>query len=233
MSGAGTSAKTALKKAIIRAAAHVPQRAVDSVNNLASYLELGQQVRQHDFGPVPRHFPDKYAMFEHMIGQMRHRRVLYLEFGVFEAQTFRFWLRTLESPEARFFGFDSFEGLPTTWNAANPLGHFSLGGEVPDIDDDRGTLVKGWLADTLPLFEPTAHDTLFVNVDVDLFSSTTTVLDHVEKWLEIGSYIYFDEYNDRCHEMRAFDDFLNRTGMRFEAVGVVENMWQWLFKRVA
>ena len=77
------------------------------------------------------------------------------------------------------------------------------------------------------------HDVLFVNVDADLYSSTTTILDHMEQLLRIGSYVYFDEYNDRCHELKAFDEFIERTGMQFEAIAVVDNMWQWLFQRVA
>lgn len=55
-----------------------------------------------------------------------------------------------------------------------------------------------------------------MNCDADLYSSTVTVLNKIEPWLTPGSFIYFDEFDHRYDEMRAFAEFLDRTGMRFE-----------------
>jgi len=38
-----------------------------------------------------------------------------------------------------------------------------------------------------------------------------------------GTYIYFDEFN-RNHELRALDELMNETGMRFSLVGVTRTM---------
>jgi hypothetical protein len=51
---------------------------------------------------------------------------------------------------------------------------------------------------------------MVVNFDADLYSSTK---------VRVGAYLYFDEFNDRHHELRAFDEFLKETGMKFKAVG--------------
>jgi glycosyltransferase involved in cell wall biosynthesis len=228
----GRVVKPGLKQAVMGLGSRVPQRLIDSANNLTSYLELGQQVTRYGFGR-PRRFPRREDLFDHVIDRIGDRALLYLEFGVFQGDTTRYWAERVKSPQARFEGFDSFEGLPTTWNAAFPKGRYSVGGALPEVDDDRVSFHKGWFADTLPGYTAPEHDVLFVNVDADLYSSTVTILHHMAPLLTVGSYLYFDEYNDRCHEMKAFDEFLERTGMSFKAVGVVENMWQWLFERVA
>jgi hypothetical protein len=223
--------KTAVKQAILDVGSRAPQRLIDSLNNLTSYLELGQQIRRRHFGR-PSHYPTREALFDSTMTRLRSQRLLYLEFGVFEGETIRRWTRGVAHPEARFHGFDSFEGLPATWNAAYPKGLFSTGGVPPTIDDPRVEFFNGWFSDTLPGYTAPEHDVLFVDMDADLYSSTVTVLNHIEDLLTVGSYIYFDEYNDRCHELRAFDEFLERTGMQFRAIAVVDNMWQWLFQRV-
>jgi hypothetical protein len=46
-----------------------------------------------------------------------------------------------------------------------------------------------------------------------------------------GTYIYFDEFNHRNHELRAFDEFRNETGMRFSLVGVTRTMEHAAFRR--
>ena len=224
--------KRSLKQLIMAAGPSMPRPVVKALNNLTSYLELGQQAKEQHFGR-PRLFPTREDLFAFAIEQIGSRQLLYLEFGVSDGGTFRYWVDAVRTPSARFVGFDSFEGLPVKWNRENPRGKFSTGGSVPEIEDERAEFVKGWLSDTLPTYRAPEHELLFVNVDVDLYSSTATCLTHVEGLLKIGSYIYFDEYNDRCNEMRAFDEFLDRTGMRFQAVAAVDNMWQWLFRRVA
>ena len=77
--------------------------------------------------------------------------ILFLEFGVFEGNSIRRWAKLNSHPESRFVGFDSFEGLPTKWRQ-RPAGHFSTGGQPPDIDDPRVSFVKGWFHDTVPGF---------------------------------------------------------------------------------
>jgi hypothetical protein len=57
------------------------------------------------------------------------------------------------------------------------------------------------------------------------------VLGKVEGLLAPGSYLYFDELNDRVHELRAFDEFLARTGMRFRTVAASRELSHVAFRR--
>jgi hypothetical protein len=64
---------------------------------------------------------------------------------------------------------------------------------------------------------------MVVNFDADLYSSTK---------VRVGAYLYFDEFNDRHHELRAFDEFLKETGMKFKAVGADQILSHVIFQRI-
>ena len=113
--------------------------------------------------------------------------------------------RDLSHTEARLVGFDSFEGLTEDWRPGLGTGHFATG-EPPKIDDDRVSFEVGWFDDTLSKFEIPEYDQLIINVDSDLYSSAVRVLTWAEPYLMEGTRIYFDEFPDRDHEMRAFNE---------------------------
>ena len=50
--------------------------------------------------------------------------------------------------QSRFFGFDSFEGLPEDWGDV-PRGMFAVEGRAPHIDDARVQFVQGLFQETL------------------------------------------------------------------------------------
>ena len=52
-------------------------------------------------------------------------------------------------------------------------------------------------------------------IDADLYSSTSCVLGRLRNEMPVGTLIYFDEFNDRFHELKAFDEFLTEAGMEF------------------
>ena len=65
----------------------------------------------------------------------------------------RFWTSINTDPNSQFLGFDSFEGLPETWNKNNKAGTFDAGGRMPMIDDTPVKFIKGWfppVSDKLP-----------------------------------------------------------------------------------
>ena len=61
----------------------------------------------------------------------------YLEFGVFEGASIGQWCVLNQNAGSRFFGFDSFEGLPEDWHWGKRKGAFSTGGKRPEIADPR------------------------------------------------------------------------------------------------
>ena len=87
-------------------------------------------------------------------------RGLWLEFGVFDGTTLRLaadWRARHCGPAAPpVFGFDTFEGLPETWDQGAggdswEKGSFDLKGKLPPVPENA-RLVKGLFADTLPGF---------------------------------------------------------------------------------
>jgi Macrocin-O-methyltransferase (TylF) len=200
--------------------------------NAAANFRTGRMLRERDIR-VPSRASSRFQVFDVAIREMTSDRPLYLEFGVFEGETTRYWSEHLTDPDARFIGFDSFEGLPEDWTHAKGRGHFSTEGQIPQIDDDRVTFVKGWFDDSLARFEMGEHGRLFVNVDSDLYSSAITVLNWVAPHFNVGDLLYFDEFYDRLNEGRAFREFLDKTEYRVEMLAATRYLGQVLFQRVA
>ena len=145
---------------------------------------------------------DRFAVFAEIIAGLDAARPLYLEFGVHEGRTLRWWSEHLTRSGARFVGFDSFDGLPEDWHDDAPAGSFRVPA-VPEVDDPRVEIVPGWFEDTLPGRELPDHDALVVNVDCDLYSSARVVLDWLEDHLRPGTLVYFDDLFDHDAELRA------------------------------
>lgn len=223
--------KAGLKRALLRAGRRLSPRHMVLLDATVSFLALGRWLDRHRFAPQPV-VATREELFELAASRLGPGRLLYLEFGVFEGASMRWWSQRLAGREATLVGFDSFAGLPEEWNEANPKGHFATGGQVPGIDDERVRFEVGWIEDTLPAFEAPEHDQLVVNVDVDVYSSARTVLHELRPLLVPGTLLYFDELAEREHEMKAFEELLQDTGWRFEVVGTTATLTQWLFHRV-
>jgi hypothetical protein len=144
------------------------------------------------------------------------RKILVLEFGVYKGTSIRYFASGLPNPDCRFFGFDSFEGLPVEWSN-KPAGTFSREGSPPEMDDPRISLVKGWFQDTLPQFAVSAdgYDAVLVHMDADVYSSTLFVLSQL--WSRLDQfYVLFDEFmND---ETRALHDCSQAYPARIEFI---------------
>ena len=135
----------------------------------------------------------------------------YLEFGVHHGHSIATWAAMRPEPTSRFTGFDTFAGLPETWNHFYPEGHFDTGGLTPQTEDPRVQFVTGLFQDTLTpflsCFDP-AGRTLVVHIDSDLYSSALYVLVKLDPLLVAGSLIVLDEFGDVLHEFRAWQDYL-------------------------
>ena len=80
-----------------------------------------------------------------------NRPIDYLEFGVYEGRSFKKWLSLNSHADSRFFGFDTFVGLPEKWDWCEK-GHFSTDGKVPECNDSRSKFVKGIYQNSLMPF---------------------------------------------------------------------------------
>lgn len=146
-----------------------------------------------------------------------------LEFGVFTGETLRVIAEFRRGRHV--YGFDSFKGLPEDWRPNIPAGTFETD-RLPEVPGAE--LVVGWFDDTLPEFlAEHPGQVAFLHIDCDLYSSTKTVLDHVGPRLAAGAVIVFDEYFNypgwEQHEHRAWQEYVARTGVRFQYEAYTSN----------
>lgn len=146
---------------------------------------------------------------------------LFLEFGVATGRS----INRLASqfPHHRFYGFDSFEGLPEAWRSDYKQGHFAQ--SAPHVSDNV-ELIIGLFSETLPQFTKDHPDHVsFIHVDCDLYSSTRTIFDEIGDKVVAGTMIVFDEYFNypgwRHHEHKAFAEFAAQRKIQFEYIGLV------------
>jgi O-methyltransferase len=135
----------------------------------------------------------------------------YMEFGVWRGASLRLWCEANTDTDSRFFGFDSFEGLPEYWSPMFPKGAFSTGGSLPDIKDSRVQFVVGWFHETLPGFLDSYQQRdcqLVIHCDSDLYSSALCCLTSLNRIIRRGSIIIFDDLGyDILSEYRALTHY--------------------------
>jgi hypothetical protein len=178
------------------------------VEILNLFLELGQWLKAN---PFPVHFDSRHDLYRYIDREIiGGGPVDYLEFGVYRGDAIRFWSGLNRHPDSRFFGFDTFEGLPEEWRFFTeviPAGTWETGGKPPELGDARVTFIKGVFQDTLPGFLSgyTPHR-LVINCDADLYTSTLYLLVTLNHLLVGGTTVIFDEFST-VYEFRAFRDF--------------------------
>lgn len=147
------------------------------------------------------------------------------EFGVFTGGTARAFLKCL--PEnTRFSLFDSFEGLPESWDENHPKGHFAC--DIPVFEDERVEIIKGWFSDTVYDWVNVRERPLsFVHIDSDIYSSAKTVLMGCNGLIVPGTVILFDEmfgYEGwEHHEYKAYREWLKVCDRECEYLGRSSN----------
>ncbi|GAA4866822.1 class I SAM-dependent methyltransferase [Luteimonas vadosa] len=119
-------------------------------------------------------------------------------------------------------GFDSFQGLPEAWTEHEGAGAYTTAGRLPAVPG-HVRLHAGWFEETLPAFLQAHPGPIgLLHVDCDLYSSTRTVLELAAPRLQAGSIVVFDDLlafpGYERHELRAFQEHCQATGMRWEIV---------------
>jgi hypothetical protein len=148
----------------------------------------------------------------------------YFEFGVGGGHSFQWWLQNNKNQESRFFGFDTFEGLPETWGAFEK-GSMAVQLESLDITDSRANFYKGLFQQTLvPFLEIyDAKNQKLIHLDSDLFSSTIFTLSQLYRFLKNGDILLFDEFAVPQHEFLAFKIFTESFYVKYEVIGAANN----------
>jgi len=222
----------AAKQGLTRAGAACSLSTLLRLNIVLNYLWVGHWMKSRGLQVLKR-VESREQVFGVAAEEIRDREVLYLEFGVYRGRSMRIWSRLLRNPGSNLHGFDSFEGLPESWDLSAAKGLFAMNGAVPVIEDSRVSFFKGRFAETLPQYIFPPHERLFVNFDADLYSSTKTALDFLKPHISFGTYLYFDEFQAREHELKAFDEFLSETGWTFHVVAATRGLTHVLFQRTS
>lgn len=217
---------------LTRVGAHCSPSHIRNLNAALNYLEVGRWLKDRGFQTSPR-VAERDQLYTAIGSPIAGERVLYLEFGVYQGRSMRFWSKLLRHPQASLHGFDSFEGLPESWDAFRPKGTFDVQGKLPQFEDERIQLHPGWFDATLPSFALPEHERLVLNLDADLYSSTRFVLDTLRESIVPRTILIFDEFCDRAHELRAFDEFLAATGAKFRFLCATKNLEHVAFERIA
>jgi O-methyltransferase len=198
---------------------------------------ISKQKKQgmlNDFYRPVRKYSDRVKLYEYVSDKenLQDQKIVYLEFGVFQGSSFKWWMSKNRNPGSRFFGFDTFEGLPESWGT---YGRGDMKAVFPDINDERGELIKGLFQTSLYQFLHTHsidEGRRVIHMDADLFSSTLFVLTTIASHLEKNDIILFDEFNVPNHEFFAFKIFTESFYKKFELLGAVNNYYQVAFKMI-
>jgi len=165
-------------------------RKVDQLNRNAEVLQWYKSISD------VHKSRDRDEYFEYIATEyVKNEPIDYLEFGVYKGESIQKWASLNTHPESRFYGFDSFEGLPEGWYGGWRPGAFDVGGKQPDSNDKRIEYVKGWFQDTLRDFLKSykPKNRLVIHNDSDLYSSTLYVLTMLDELIEKDTILMFDE----------------------------------------
>ena len=161
-----------------------------------------------------------------------NEKFTYLEFGVSGGDSFFWWIKNNKNPDSKFFGFDTFEGLPEKWGVFFNKGEMIA--EVSSTDDPRAKFIKGLFQNVLKSFidnnREAINDKLVIHLDADLYSSTLYVLTSLANYLKKGDILIFDEFGVPNHEFLAFKNFIESYYIKYELIGVVNNFGQVAFE---
>ena len=129
--------------------------------------------------------------------------VNYLEFGVAGGHSFNWWMTENTHRDSRFYGFDTFTGLPEDFGPYKK-GYFNSG-SIPAVKDDRGKLYQGLFQQTLPGFLSGFNNSMkkVIMLDADLYTATLFVLTSIAPYLKKGDISLFAEFVFHTHRFIA------------------------------
>lgn len=197
--------------------------------NYLARMEAWRKSRKEKY-PV---FENRYRLYDHLNETIaKDAELSYLEFGVSKGESLQYWSDLNKEGGSRFWGFDTFTGLPESWDVFTTTvaeNAFSMNGKPPEINDDRISFVKGLFQDTLgdflETFEPNGR--LIIHHDADLYTSTLYVLCETNYIVKPGTILIFDEFSSVLHEFRAWEDYCTAYRREYTVLGATKGPYDY------
>ena len=203
--------------------------------DLSKWIAKNKKCGHCDFYSFKFDYTKRFGLFDYIIAKENlDSGVDYLEFGVSTGDSFRWWVDRIKHPDAKFYGFDTFSGLPEAWGPYKK-GDMNNGNAAPVISgDNRHHFYQGLFQQTLiPFLSNYPGDRRkIVHMDADLYSATLYVLTMMTPYLKPGDIILFDEFNVPLHEYKAFKEWTSAFYIQYEVLGGVNNFYQTAIKLV-
>ena len=198
------------------------------VAELSKWIAVNKKRCENDFYSLKFKYNKRETLYETIITKFDLDSAIdYFEFGVARGISFKWWIGRLKNPDARFYGFDTFTGLPEDWGPFKK-GDMSNDNAPPVIDDNRHSFYQGLFQQTLLPFlknyKPNKRKV--IHMDADIYSSTLYVLTTMAPYINPGDIIFFDEFSVPLHEFKAFTEWTHSFYIDYEVLGGVNNFYQ-------
>jgi O-methyltransferase len=201
---------------------------VSQMGELSKWISRHKDTGFSDFYSPEFDYSKRYALYTYIIeNELKNSAVEYLEFGVSKGVSFKWWADHVKDEKSRFYGFDTFTGLPEDWGSFRK-GDMDNNNKIPELNDPRCKFYQGLFQQTLPDFL-TDHSTgirKIIHMDADLYTSTLFVLTSLSHILRNGDIIIFDEFNVPMHEFKAFSEWTKAFYIKYDVIGAVNNFYQ-------
>ncbi len=204
------------------------------LTKFSAWAAKNKKVAYNDF-PSKWDYGKRYNLYQWVLDKedVKNEPINYIEFGVAAGHSFRWFLAANSNPASRFYGFDTFTGLPEDWGPFKK-GSFSNNNELPALDDKRGRFYQGLFQQTIHQFLPQLDNTRknVIMLDADIFSATLFALASLAPFLKKGDIILFDEFAVPTHEFKAFHEFVQTFYIDLELIAAASNYYFAVFKVV-
>ncbi len=201
---------------------------ISYLTKLSKWIHKNKEILYSDYYTPHLNNNKREELYSHVIKKENlNAEVDYLEFGVSRGVSFRWWVKNITNRNSRFYGFDTFDGLPEDWGKFKK-GDMSNSCKPPEIDDTRVSFYQGLFQQTLNGFLKNylPNKRRIIHMDADLYSATIYVLSTISPILRKGDIIIFDEFNVPLHEFKAFMEWTSSFYIDYEVIGSVNNFHQ-------
>jgi O-methyltransferase len=195
------------------------------LSKLSKWASQNKGVANNDFYSK-WDYTKRYPFYKNIVeSEHLNGEINYLEFGVADGISFEWWMTQNTNSGSRFYGFDTFTGLPEDFGPYKK-GTFNSG-KIPQIKDSRGKFYQGLFQQTLPGFLKDFDNTkrTVVMMDADLYTATLYTLTSLAPYLKKNDIILFDEFVVPTHEFMAYKHFIDAYYFNLELIGVANNYY--------